>query len=209
METRIDHLVYTVPHLGEGMDAMEAMFGVRPVPGGRHPLLGSHNALLSLGDETYLEVVAPDPDLTRPPRGVVFEMEAISGPRLATWALRSEAIEDAVSRASQAGVALGPVLDGSRERPDGTVLRWRLSDPYAMAFGGVVPFLIAWGDSPHPARSAPHAGVLLALEAQHPDPVGVVDVFGALDVDLSPGRGPVPRLSARIRLADGTTCILE
>ncbi len=60
MLPNIDHLVYTVADLGAGMDTIERLFGVRPVPGGRHPAFGTYNVLVSLGMETYLEIIAAD-----------------------------------------------------------------------------------------------------------------------------------------------------
>ena len=50
----IDHLVYTAPSLGEGIAEIESIFGITPVIGGQHPQYSTHNALLSLGDSTYL-----------------------------------------------------------------------------------------------------------------------------------------------------------
>lgn len=62
----LDHLVYAVADLLAGMDEIEQLLGVRPVAGDRHPQYGTHNALLSLGPKTYLEIVAADPDRTPP-----------------------------------------------------------------------------------------------------------------------------------------------
>jgi hypothetical protein len=57
----LDHFVVAIDHLGSGIDAFEALSGVRPVYGGEHPALGTHNALVSLGRDHYLEILAPRP----------------------------------------------------------------------------------------------------------------------------------------------------
>ena len=63
----LDHLVFTCADLDAGIAWAERTFGVRPVRGGAHPQWGTHNALMSLGRERYLEILAPNPDA--PPIG--------------------------------------------------------------------------------------------------------------------------------------------
>ena len=199
----VDHLVYGVPELEAGMDAVEELFGVRPAPGGRHPHLGSHNALLSLGPTTYLEVVAPDPSLSRPDEGTVFGLDKVTESGLVTWALRREDIEEGAKAAAATGTDLGPVLEGARDRTDGVRLTWKLTDPYAMPMNGLVPFLIAWGDTPHPAGAAPMAGRLAGITIRHPHPEGLKSVLSALHVEVEIVAGSVPGLWARIRTRAG------
>jgi hypothetical protein len=201
--TGVDHLVYAAPDLRRGMDAIETLLGVRPIPGGRHPSFGTHNALLSLGAATYLEVLAPDPDLPRPERGALFEEQAREGPRLVTWVARSEAIEGAVDALRAAGFDPGVVEEGRRRRPDGTMLSWRLSDPYAMPLGGAVPFVIAWGETPHPASAAPSGGRLIALRIEHPEPARVHQALDALGMELDVRPWDRVRLAATIETAEG------
>jgi len=197
----VDHLVYLVGDLEVGRDEIEQLFGVRPVLGGRHPRWGTHNALLSLGTATYLEVIAPDPQLGVPERGVLFAADRIREPRLATWVLRSELIDATVAAASAAGIGIGAVESGSRQSPDGTLISWRLSDPYAVPLGGAVPFLISWGSTPHPAGAATRVGELVGLRIEHPEPEQVRKALSALGVEMDVRMGDRYQLIARIRTA--------
>ncbi len=199
----VDHLVYAAAELEAGRDKIEQLLGVRPVLGGRHPTYGTHNALLSLGAATYLEVIASDPKLDVPERGVLFGSAGIREPRLVTWALCSESIGETAAAASAAGVGIGAIESGSRQRPDGAVISWRLSDPYAMPLGGAVPFLISWGATPHPAGATPRAGELIGLRIQHPQPEQVCGALSALGVEMDVRKGDRFQLIARIKTAQG------
>ena len=164
----IDHIVYGVPDLAVGISEIEDLLGVRPVIGGRHPDFGTHNALVSLGPGTYLEIIAPDPDSPVPVAGRAFGVTENRDPGIITWALRTDSIRQVADAAAAAGVNIGEIAEGKRERPDGVVLSWQLSNPDPMPLGGAIPFLIDWGDTPHPAGSAPRAGELIGFRIEHP-----------------------------------------
>lgn len=194
----IDHLLYGAPALAGGADRIGRLLGARPAPGGRHPSYGTRNALLALGPRCYLEVIAPDPGLPTPERGIGFGLQGLSAPRLVTWAMRHPAIETAAVAAD-----LGPVEAGRRERADGTLLSWRMTDPYADRMGGVLPFLIDWGETPHPAASAPCAGRLLTLRVEHPTPEAAREALKRLGSEVDVHRGGEPRLVAHVETPDG------
>lgn len=194
----IDHLVFAAPSLATGTEMIESLLGVRPVPGGRHPAFGTHNALVALAAEVYLEIIAPDPGLPVPARGIAFRAGEAERPRLVTWALRSRAIE-ATSRAA----GLGCVSSARRERSDGVLLEWQLSDPYVDRCGGVVPFLIDWGDTPHPAGSAPAAGELVGLRLEHPSPGSVRETLRLLELVLEVTAASEPGLVAVVDTTRG------
>ena len=77
---RVDHLILGVSDLQAGIRAVEKQTGVRPVRGGRHPGGGTRNALISLGERHYLEILAPDPD--QEPGDRSRELKALRAPKL-------------------------------------------------------------------------------------------------------------------------------
>jgi len=200
---KVDHLVYLTTDLDAAVDEMEKVLGVRPSAGGRHPRWGTRNALISLGAVTYLEILAPDPDRPNPDMPTIFGLDRLEGPRLVTWAAKAGDLDTRVEAAARGGVELGEIFPGSRERPDGTVLSWRLTDPEVVLGGGLVPFLIDWGVSRHPVIGAPRGCTLLGLRAEHPDPARIREMLEALGLDLEVKHGSESGLIATIRTPIG------
>jgi hypothetical protein len=209
MATQLDHLVYAAPSLEEGCDSIENLLGVRPVPGGRHPGLGTHNALLGLGPGVYFEVIAPDPtqrDLDREPW---MGSGRVTAPRLIRWAAKTDDLPGLLERARNAGIDLGTVASGSRRKTDGTLLSWQLTDPDVDPSAGVLPFFIDWGDSPHPADSLPSVGRCRSLRAEHPAAAARRQEIAALGLELAVSFGERPRLIAELELTDGRIVTLR
>ena len=65
IDKQFDHVVYGVPNLKEAIEVFHEKTGTLPVIGGKHPHLGTHNAILSLGNLQYLEFIALDPEAPR------------------------------------------------------------------------------------------------------------------------------------------------
>ena len=207
LPVNIDHLVYTAPTLEQGIQEIETLLGVTPVRGGRHPNYGTHNALLSLGDNTYLEIIAPDPGLPPPEKGRLLEESYDKPPGLTTWVLRTTNLEILRTKAMNHGLMLGEIEAGERETPEGKLLSWQLTSPYALPMNGTVPFLIDWGETPHPAGSVPQAGELIGLQIEHPDPDKVIEYLQLLNVHVSVKQGPEPKITAHIRTDRGVVIL--
>lgn len=200
---RVDHLVYAAPDLEAAVDALEAKLGVRAAAGGRHPNEGTHNFLMALGPAVYLEIVGPDGQAASPSRPRWFGIDALAEPRLVAWAAREENLERVAALAATAGLRLGAVGSGSRQTADGHLLSWRFTDPRMVVEGGVVPFLIDWGQTPHPALSAPRGAILEGLRAEHPEAERVQETLAILGLTLPVRRGPGPALIALLETPKG------
>lgn len=210
----VDHLVWVVQDLDEGIVAFEALTGVRPVIGGRHLGIGTHNALVTLGDRQYIELLAWDP--SQPHVYPWLGVDSLELPKLTAFCAEPDDVswrlESLTERAREhAGYEAGSVVELSRLAHNGGTLKWRLAaDNHKRGFselpgGGLVPFLIDWSPNelPHPAQEAEARTLgcsLVELCGWHPEPTVVQAILAALgaDVCFSHGiqTGTVPRLEA-------------
>lgn len=202
--SRIDHLIVAAPDLDEGRARAEELLGVEAALGGQHPGFGTRNALISLGKGRYLEIVGPDPDQPDPEGPRLFGVDDLKAPRLVTWVAKGRDLESLVSRAGRYASGLGSVHSGGRNQPDGEVLAWKVTDPFMPREGGVVPFFIDWGETPHPSATAPVGCELVDLRAEHPDAGRVRDILNGLELTLQVASGPTPALIATIHAPRGT-----
>ena len=61
-DAALDHLVVAAATLADGIEYVAGITGVAPHAGGKHVAMGTHNALLRLGERIFLELIAIDPD---------------------------------------------------------------------------------------------------------------------------------------------------
>lgn len=166
LSSAIDHLVVTAPTLASGIQYVERTLGCKMQPGGQHPRMGTHNALLKIGVDCYLEVISIDPHAVVPRRKRWFELDALlpeTRPRLATWVMRTNDIDRVTNSTDH---ALGVVEEMSR----GT-LEWQITIPPdgRLPFHGIAPAVIQWKDDVHPASKLGESFVsLLQLVGRHP-----------------------------------------
>jgi hypothetical protein len=131
----IDHVVYAVRDLDAAASRFSSEFGLESYAGGSHPVLGTANRIVPLG-ESYLELLAPAP---------------FSEDRFVGWMVRD--------------TPLGPdAVPMQRVLPDGSVLSWRLSGLVAATaweMDPMRPAVIEWDAGVVlPGRAVPPVGRL-------------------------------------------------
>ena len=207
MNCAIDHLVITAPSLAAGTKMLHEALGIWPQPGGEHVCMGTHNALLRLGETLYLEVIAINPAMAKPNRPRWFgldELAAESVPRLVTWVARCADIH-AVHTACGA-------IHGEIEAMSRGDLNWLISiaEDGSMPFDGVAPSLIQWQSPQHPASRLEDRGCsLVSLKGFHPDAARLNDLLRKLGISSGVllQQGQRPHLIAEIQTPSGIRTI--
>lgn len=201
MSARIDHFMYAVPSLDDGMQWAADTFGVEAAYGGEHIGLGTRNALMSLGS-TYLEIIAPDPAQSY--EGTSGEKFAnLSAGGLVTWAAEGD-LNAIAATINAVGIDTHGPSRTQRKTGSGEVLVWDLLFPIGSVHGTRMPFFIDWLDCANPKDTNPVAGEFQSLAiatSKAPDLSGVLSAIGldlvveenapALAVTIESARGPV------------------
>lgn len=119
---RIDHVAFGWDGLEAVVDALAAV-GLDTEYGGTHEDGTTHMALVGFEDGSYLELLAPTEG--SPPTAAGFWPDALAaraGP--CAWAIRTDDVVAAATRAVESGLPIEGPLRGGRERPDGSRIEW-------------------------------------------------------------------------------------
>ena len=205
MNTHLDHLVVAAHSLEQGVAWCEATLGVSPGPGGRHPLMATHNRLAKIATadfpDAYLEIIAIDPQADPPGRARWFGLDdpalqariRASGARLVHAVARTTQLDMQRWALITMGLKPGNPVRAGRDTPEGP-LAWQIlvRDDGALECAGALPTLIQW-EGRHPAQAMPDSGLALRSLALRGVPDSVRDVLKLRGVDVQSGPGPALR----------------
>jgi catechol 2,3-dioxygenase-like lactoylglutathione lyase family enzyme len=126
MIARFDHAVIAVRSIPEALEAY-ASLGFEVAAGGRHPSLGTQNAIVRFGLD-YLELLAVEDPVQARARGpcgaeLAAYLEQTSG--LIGFVLASSDLDEEAAGLKAIGQAAEGPFAMDRERPDGRRLAWR------------------------------------------------------------------------------------
>ena len=193
----LDHFIFGAPDLDDGIREVADRLGVAPALGGVHPTMGTANALLSLGGQVYLEVLAPAPGHTEF-KGFGAQLAGLKAPSIVNWAAQASDLDAVAAAARAAGLSPYGPTPGSRRTEAGDLLQWRMLPIGGHAFGTFIPFFIDWGATPHPATTSPAGPRLTRFSVAHPRAAELSGIYRALGLDIEVAEGPTPRFTAEV-----------
>lgn len=199
---RLDHILWSAPDLDDGARTIELLTGVKPARGGAHPGLGTRNSLVALDAGRYFEIISPDPaqDLTGN-RGGRIAAQARSG--LTTFAIASDDLVSLRDAALGEGLTVNGPIAMHRKTPGGARLDWTILYLEDARFGEAIPFVIDWGNTPHPSASAPSGCGLKSFAALHPEAESLAKLYSALGVPVAVERAAYPGFIAGLATPRG------
>ncbi len=152
---QVDHVAIAGPDLDAMRQAFETV-GLKTMYGGEHTGGVTHMALVGFDDGSYIELISlVDPNRTDTPFWRDFILSS-AGP--CWWAARSTDIEVEVKRVRALDISVVGPTTYSRNRPDGTQIRWKLAVLGDRPIGTVLPFLIQ-DETPRTLRVNPTQNV--------------------------------------------------
>jgi len=205
---RLDHLVIVAPSLEDGVAHVRETLGVEMPFGGQHPNMGTHNHLLRLGSDVFLEVIAVDRQAPAPPRARWFGLDDAAriaadwqaGRRLRAFVANTDDLAGVLARH---GSLFGTP---SHQRRGSLSWQFALPDDGALIADGALPYLIEWADHTNPAAAMPDLGCrLVGLVVEHPEAETVRETLASLTLidAIEVRQGEMARLRAEIETPDG------
>jgi hypothetical protein len=205
---QLDHLSIIAPTLADGVAHVRTCLDI-DVPYGRvHPDMGTHNHLLRLGDDVYLEIIAVNPSvpaLARPRWFGLDDMNAVRtawdcGCRLRGWVARTADIDTVLPAHER-------ILGHKTRLSSGeSFYFFSLPPDGSLPLGGVAPSVIDRGGRPPSIASMADLGARLhAVTIEHPNPDEVTALYEKLDIENPPRvqKGDQFRYRAEIRTPSG------
>lgn len=196
-EENIDHIILGINNLDKGIAQFKELTGIEPVFGGIHPYSFTHNALVALDHETYIEIMAPRPDAENIPEHFL-RLENLTP---VDWAVRTRNTAHTKEKLKAVGFISSESKDGSRAKSDGTILSWTT---FGIEKQNGFPFFIEWGPGAvHPSASSPNGCTLQSFNIITPDDEIMNKLSTPLKLGLTVTKGGQQQLQLIINTPKG------
>ena len=209
-DMKFDHLVIGAADLEQGVAYIKDQLGIDIPFGGVHITMGTHNHLVQLGNEVFLEIIAVNPEIDAPesPRWYGLDDPFILAKiqqqaTLLAWVVNTESITNTM-QGSQFSFGEATLVT----RGD---LSWHfgIPDDGRLLAGGMLPYIIEWHSELHPSEKMADLGCRFQqLDIYHPNPIWLTSILESIGADtlvnvIALGRGQAPYLEAIIDTPKG------
>ena len=173
IQSKIDHIVIGASSLEDGVGYVKSVLGVDIPYGGEHIKMGTHNHLMQLGNDAFLEVIAVNEKIAPPNRPRWYGLDdpytrqcLEQQPSLLTWVVNTGNINELMLHSTY---SLGKPELISRGN-----LSWNFGLPEdgRLLGSGILPYAIEWHTDVHPSKGMADLGCSFQrLEIFHPYPI--------------------------------------
>ena len=202
-----DHIVLGAADLKTGVKELEDLTGVQAEYGGKHPHLGTENALINLGEHQYLEVLAPVAG-AKLDASVSFFSKL---PKLTPvgFGVSTPDAESMAQMLKAGGYTTAAPRLGSRLRPDGSKLEWKTFDIETPQME-MAPFFIEWSATTvHPSKNSPAGCKLVSIELTDPHAAELQKLMKLLKLSVNVQSGTPAAMRATLNCLKGKIVIGE
>ena len=148
----LDHIVVCGLEVEQTSEKYGRQLPIKAIKGGEHENWGTNNYLAYFSNDSYLEWLAVTDEekakhATNPLiKHLVHQLEQKkAGPF--QFALRTTDMDQYVQHFMEEGIPFSGPFSGEREKPDGTLLKWRMLFPQYDYEQETLPFLIEWDEN--------------------------------------------------------------
>ena len=210
---RFDHIAIGCATLEQGAAYVADKTGLTVPAGGEHPMMGTHNLVMSLGVDTFFEVIAIDPSAPTPSHRRWFGLDDAQFPdaRPHSWILNSDNLNEDLATAKSLGIDLGAPT--TQTRGDMT-WRFAVREDGAVPLNGAAPMIMEWPEMPaHPAARMTDPGARiksLNLKTPHASILNnLLNALGDGNMPIEITDSPDTKLTITLNLNDGRQVVLD
>jgi catechol 2,3-dioxygenase-like lactoylglutathione lyase family enzyme len=192
---KLDHIMLGAPDLDRAIAAFKTATGVTPVKGGRHPGRGTQNALVSVGNGTYIEIIAPTRETSSDE--LASMLQKLNGLTPVGWALRVSDAATTRDALAKSGLTVTALQLGGRVTPAGERLAWTTFDVEGFE---AAPFFIQWDrETRHPSTTSPGGCTIETFSVADPAGGELLRALRSIGADTVVGVSQKPMINVTLR----------
>lgn len=197
----LDHLMWEELTLEAGETRFAEVTGIKPTFGGKHPHAGTHNSLLSLGYEVYLEIISLDPEHPRTAE-TLRSAPPDFAPKLIAFGVKATDLDRVERLVAESGLEVARRHNVSRQSL-GETWTWKTLVVGGHTFGNCLPFFTQSNNALHTSETSPKGCELLEFSVGHPEQQTLAALYQMLEIDVPVVQSEKPLLRAVLQTPKG------